>query len=177
MIAGGIYTLSWQGTATAKVNGVAIANGGNTSALAANTQVTVQFAGGTVTDAQFESGAAATPYQRRQLTAELLLCQRYFYVSLAALPGRCTTTSARFYIAFPVPLRTAPTTTIIGTTIAWEEAQVTSRGYLSAVLSSATLTINGGYFEITGTNANGVPTAGAFAQLNSTGSFQFSAEL
>lgn len=88
MIAGGVYTLSWVGTATAKVNGVAITNGGNTSVITANTQVVVQFASGTVTNAQFELGTVATQYQRRQLAAETMLAQRYFQVVTANWRGQ-----------------------------------------------------------------------------------------
>jgi hypothetical protein len=75
-IAGGVYTLSWEGTATATVNGAAITNGGQTAVLPANTAVTVRFIGGTVTRAQFELGTVATPFERRPPQAELALCMR-----------------------------------------------------------------------------------------------------
>lgn len=75
-IAGGVYTLSWEGTATATVNGTAITNGGQTAALPANTAVTVRFIGGTVTRAQFELGTVATPFERRPPQVELALCMR-----------------------------------------------------------------------------------------------------
>lgn len=76
-VVGGVYTLSWTGTATATVNGAAITNGGNTASLAANTNVTVRFSGGTVLRPQFELGTVATPFERRPLGLELSLCQRY----------------------------------------------------------------------------------------------------
>lgn len=92
MMAGGVYTLSWSGTATATVNGVAITNGGNTGTLTANTIAVVKFVSGTVTRAQFELGTAATPYQRRQLQAELALCQRFYCKSYQypVVPGTNT---------------------------------------------------------------------------------------
>lgn len=130
MVAGGVYTLSWIGTATAKVNGVAITNGGNTSSLPANTQVTVQFASGTVTNAQFELGTTATPYQRRQLAVEQMLCMRYYQTSYQgvapATPGAAAgrivdlaaSTSAygvlRVYLS--PPMRIAPATVVYNPT-------------------------------------------------------------
>lgn len=76
-IEGGVYTLSWAGTATATVNGAAITNGGNTAALTAGANVTVRFTGGTVDKPQFERGTKVTPYERRLPGLELDLCQRY----------------------------------------------------------------------------------------------------
>lgn len=77
-IIGGVYTLSWTGTATATVNGAAITSGGNTASLTANSNVTIRFSGGTVLRPQFELGTVATPFERRLLGQELVLCQRYF---------------------------------------------------------------------------------------------------
>lgn len=78
IIDGGIYTLSWVGTATATVNGVAITNGGNTSSLAGNTAVTIRFTGGTVSKAQFEPGTQATLYESRSPWLEMAMCMRYY---------------------------------------------------------------------------------------------------
>jgi hypothetical protein len=77
-IEGGIYTLSWVGTATATVNGVAITNGGNTSSLPDNTAVTIRFTGGNVSKAQFEAGTQATLYESRSPWLEMAMCMRYF---------------------------------------------------------------------------------------------------
>ncbi|WP_095180613.1 hypothetical protein [Pseudomonas sp. Irchel 3F6] len=77
-IEGGVYTLSWVGTATATVNGVAITNGGNTSSLADNTAVTIRFTGGTVSKAQFEAGTQATLYEARSPWLEMSMCMRYY---------------------------------------------------------------------------------------------------
>lgn len=121
-VEGGVYTLSWTGTATAKVNGVAILSGASTAALPANTAITVQFASGTFTRPQFELGAAATPYYRRPPDLDFSLCQRYFtksYAQTVAL-GTATAVSAdQGYgaiggsivtkIEFPVVMRTVPT--------------------------------------------------------------------
>jgi hypothetical protein len=110
MIAGGVYCLSWEGTATAKVNGVAITNGGFTSPLTANSDVTIQFASGTVTRAQFEIGNVATPFQRRPIALELAAAQRYYERGAAAQYGYSqpgATNAMRF--PFKVAKRTTPT--------------------------------------------------------------------
>lgn len=117
MIAGGVYTLSWTGTATAKVNGVAITNGGNTSVLTSNTQVTIQFASGTVTNAQFELGTTATPYQRRPLATEQMLANRYYQIVTANWRGQLQQASGAVDSNIQwTPMRGAPTSTPISAT-------------------------------------------------------------
>lgn len=115
-IEGGVYTLSWVGAGTASVNGVAIANGGQTSSLPAATNVTVKMVGA-VSKVQFELGAAATPFEHRHPGLELLLAHRYYYRNsstgqgLVATGGAYSTTSAAFVIPFPTVMRTAATLT------------------------------------------------------------------
>jgi hypothetical protein len=76
---GGVYTLSWVGTATATINGGAVVSGGQVT-LIANTTPNVTFFGGTVAQAQLEPGYVATPFEQRTIGAELVLCQRYYEV-------------------------------------------------------------------------------------------------
>jgi hypothetical protein len=75
-VVGGTYTLSWSGTATATVNTVPVANGGQVT-LPANTIATVTFSSGTVTNVQLEPGLAASPFEQRPYGVELTLCKRY----------------------------------------------------------------------------------------------------
>lgn len=77
-IVGGVYTLNWTGTATATVNGSVITKGSQTSSLTANTDVTIRFSNGTVSQPQFELGTLATQFESRPHPIELLLCQRYY---------------------------------------------------------------------------------------------------
>lgn len=124
-VEGGIYTLSWTGTATATVNGVAITNGGQTSSLAANTAVTIRFSGGTFTRAQFELGTFATPWQRRPPGTDLFLCQRDYSKSYALATAPSTAAANGRYVAagnasgtmsatiyLPASMRSAPTVTL-----------------------------------------------------------------
>lgn len=113
MIVGGIYTLSWTGTATATVNGTAIANGGNTASLSPNANVTVRFSGGTVGLAQFEQGTVATPFERRPIAYEETLCKRYFQVVLTSIRQQAINAGQAMSqgISFPVVMRATPTVT------------------------------------------------------------------
>ena len=108
---------------------------------------------------------------------ELLRCQRYYEYNGTSLIGRTTSTSHRFYWIYKTTKRTTPTHSLLSTTIAFEESQVATRGVTSAVLSGSTGDVLSTYIDITGTNSNGVPTAGAILQLNSGTVFAASARL
>lgn len=73
----GNYVLSWTGTATATVNGNAVANGASVT-LTGGVDTTVRFSNGTFALAQLEPGTKATPFERRSYGQELALCQRYY---------------------------------------------------------------------------------------------------
>jgi hypothetical protein len=123
-VGGGTYTLSWSGTATAAVNGTAATNGSQVT-LPANTQATVTFTSGTVSNAQLEPGTKATPFEQRLIGTELMLCQRYFYNSLdvaafgsfdtTPIPG--ASTFSTWYLPFPVTMRAVPTYTNLASNI------------------------------------------------------------
>jgi hypothetical protein len=73
-----------------------------------------------ITGVQFELGTTATPFERRAIGQELLLCERYYYryVSPAsnnlvgAWGGYYSTTALRVWTPLPVQMRTSPTLTI-----------------------------------------------------------------
>ncbi|MDH4581366.1 DUF2793 domain-containing protein [Pseudomonas sp. BN415] len=112
-IQGGVYTLSWTGTATATVNGTSISNGGQTSSLTAGSNVTIRFSGGTVSLAKFEKGSVATPFEARPYSLELQLCQRYCVVYTLgsgqgfAIGTSPDTSSAYSWILLPTTMRTS----------------------------------------------------------------------
>jgi hypothetical protein len=127
----GSYTLSWTGTATARVyNTGATPPSYAASPITvtldglANVEVEFEASGGTRTVGfvQFEDGVAPTAFKRNSSTleAELAACQRYFvsfnndntsgsstFMSPIGIVN--TTTIARFSIPLPVTMRTAPT--------------------------------------------------------------------
>jgi hypothetical protein len=77
-IAGGVYVLSYTGTASATINGTAVANGG-TITLPANTIARVRFSGGTLVNPQLERGTYPTLFDTPNTEAEELICQKYYY--------------------------------------------------------------------------------------------------
>lgn len=113
-IVGGTYVLNWTGTATATVGGTARTKG-ETFTLAANTNVTVRFTGGTFSDVQLERGSVVTPFEYRSIGQELALCQRY-YLSFSAVSWRMAGTPAGgigFWHYFPVYMRADPSVSLI----------------------------------------------------------------
>lgn len=126
IVEGGNYYLNWLGTATATINGTAVAKGGFVN-VAANTAITVRFIGGTYEMPQLELGGV-TPFEFRPPEIELALCQRYLFKTMAQAvkpqnqPAGgnsgalvcCLTTAAGFYAGectYPVVMRIAGTVT------------------------------------------------------------------
>jgi hypothetical protein len=109
-ILSGTYTLNWTGTATATVDGSAVAKGGNVT-LTGGTNATLKFSSGTFTQVQLEPGPVATPFERRSLGTELALCQRYYQHSMRVNLGGITSSGIGLYGAatLPVVMRANPT--------------------------------------------------------------------
>ncbi len=100
-ISGGTYTLSWQGTATATVDGAAVVNGGSVT-LTANTNAVVRFSGGTVSRCQLEEGDTATDFEYRPIGQERALCWRYYQIFPFPQRSVVTASSATgFYVLTP----------------------------------------------------------------------------
>ena len=123
-VQGGTYVLSWSGNASCTVNGAAVVNG-SPFALAANTDTTVQFSGGTFAMPQLERGQFPTRFDWRHFTLEQELSNRYCqfvstnsgdaFVSALAY----STTNAIGYLYLPTAMRAKPagtTTGVVGMT-------------------------------------------------------------
>jgi hypothetical protein len=111
-IEGGAYTLSWAGTATARVNGGAYLSSPITVAgLTAGANQTVEFGTGTVGKVMLTPGSQAVAYERRAPTVETQLCQRYYilFPTIGAWgygpPGGNVVAG----YSLPVTMRVAPT--------------------------------------------------------------------
>lgn len=116
---GGVYTLSWTGTATATVNGAAVTNGGQTAALTAGTTITVRFTGGTVALPQLEKGSIVTPFEWRPAAIEADMC--YWYCYRINCPSASTTVGTgafystvgcQIHVQLPKAMRTTPSVTV-----------------------------------------------------------------
>jgi hypothetical protein len=138
----GTYALSWTGTATATVGGVAVANG-TTVSITGGVDTTVRFSGGTFSLAQLEPGTRATPFEQRPIGTELALCQRYYQSQYVHMQSPAAA-GMIVPVYFSVPMRATPTATLLssGTQFNVISVSVSPRNFLSA------------YFQFTGTTAN-----------------------
>lgn len=83
-VEGGIYCMSWTGTATGKIGGGAFsASGVNSTSQTAGANLSIEFTTGTLTNVQVEPGTTATPFERRPYSFELQLCKRYLPVFIS----------------------------------------------------------------------------------------------
>lgn len=112
---GGTYTLSWSGTAQARVDGGSYAASPITvTGKTAGSNITIEFGTGTVTKVQFEAGASATNFERRLHSSELAAAQRY-YLAMTSRTIRVSGVAggvgqyADQTITLPVEMRAAPT--------------------------------------------------------------------
>ena len=119
VIEGGLYTLSWTGTAQARVyqgtpTGSYAASPILTASLPAGVNTVVEFNTGTLTRAKFEIGSVATPFNRQSLASRLADCQRYYARFQPVLIGYApATTPVAINGAYPVAPRASPTINII----------------------------------------------------------------
>jgi hypothetical protein len=118
IIEGGVYTLSWTGTAQARVyqgtpTGAYAASPIVTASLPAGTNTIVEFNTGTVTRVKLEIGSVATPFNRQSLAKSMADCQRYYTFGTVNL-GAYGAAGATFIAHSPLKatMRAAPTTTV-----------------------------------------------------------------
>jgi hypothetical protein len=159
-VVGGSYVLSWTGTATARYAVNSNTPSGNfavspilITGQTAGTTMSVEFTGagavgtssvatntGTLSKAQLEIGAVATPFEWRQYSDELLLCQRYLPAWLGLGPVGFglgySTTAAQVLFAYPVSPCTTPSGIIISNAA---DFSVAARGNAPVACSGVTL--------------------------------------
>lgn len=140
-IEGGIYCMSWAGTAQGKIGaGAYSASGVNSLSLTAGANTTIEFSTGTLTNVQFELGTGATPFERRPFTYEEQLCKRYYQAVYAGVRFQATGAgqACSSQISFPVTMRGTPTLTLL-----------TAGSATNAVGSQLAFTKNGFRYDIT----------------------------
>ena len=123
MIEGGVYTLSWTGTAQAQrfwqgtPAGVYAASPLTTASLAVGTDTVVEFNSGTVTRVKLEIGSVATPYNRQSLAKSMIDCQRYYQIGqmVYTFSGQVAGNNIYLMRSMPVTMRAAPTMNVLGT--------------------------------------------------------------
>lgn len=164
-VEGGVYTLSWTGTAQARIaiNGAATsgayaASPITTSSATAGQTITVEFGTGTLGKVQLEPGSTATVFERRPIGVELDLCARYLpYVTGASGQGvtppvdvgyTASTTLIVLVVKFNVPPRIAPNgiTVVNPTSFTGADgsgiANATTITFTASSIASAMLAVN-----------------------------------
>ena len=149
---GGTYVLSWTGTAQARYNGGSYgASPLAVTGIAASSNTTIEFNTGTVKYVQLEPGSVATPFERRAIGLEALLCQRYYQ---RIQPGTAyqgfgvgvyySATLAMMPIQFFVFMRAVPTCNASAYTNfqALPGGAVSSLGFYYATASGVTINIS-----------------------------------
>ena len=118
LIEGGVYTLSWTGTAQARVYqgtpaGAYAASPIVTASLPAGVNTTIEFNTGTVTRAKLEIGAVATPFNRQSLAKVQADCERYYklVLDLRILGYNAAAAPIAAAVTFQT-MRAAPTATV-----------------------------------------------------------------
>lgn len=147
-IVGGIYTLSWTGTAQGRVGaGSYAASPVTTGSLTAAANATVEFNTGTLGRVKFEAGSTATPWVAAPPQQELARCQRFYQTGTAVLFGYNATAAPLGFSLPIVPMRATPATTVPS------NSNNNITGFAIPALSGASLYPNG---TVTATGAYGI---------------------
>lgn len=135
------YTLSWTGSATGRVNTGAYVASPITFTGAPNTNVTIEFQGGTLGQVLLQVGSQATLWQPQPAQVEFARCQRFYQTCGSYALGVSgftlgQTDNIGVPVMFAVTMRAAPTINFVvgsrtgsGTTLA---ASVTPYGFAFA---------------------------------------------
>lgn len=167
------YAISFVGTATCEVDGVAKVSG-DTVALTAGTNAIVKFSSGTFSKPQLTKGASPAPFIHRSPQAELSLCQRYFVrVNDGYMMNSTQTTVTNSIVPLPVPMRAAPTLTLLSTTLDTVENGSAKTGATNAIADSV-ITTTGIWLQISGWTGL---TAGLPGMTRSVGWLDCNAEI
>jgi hypothetical protein len=191
----GTYTLSWQGTATARIYNTgatppSYADSPITVALDGLANVEVEFtaSGGTKTCGfvQLETGSVTTPFRRNanSLQGELAACQRYYVrfggdadYQFYGYSMASTTTAADSRLNLPVPMRVKPTSVEFSSLATQQNAGssvfAVSAVTLAAVYSNKFVASVG----ITSSNMTGGQVTSLLANNSLSSFIGFSAEL
>ena len=181
----GTYTLSWTGTAQARVYNVgssapSYASSPITVAISGNTDVNVEFNTGTLFQPQIESGDTATQFEFKMYQTDLALCQRRCFAMVlqgttGIFGGNTTYVSLSIYT--PVALRAIPTITIGGAAMTVAQPGINTASTTNASIGSGQFSNNVVSFNING-NWSGSLTPGVPVLITSAPALTiFSADL
>lgn len=120
-----------------------------------------------IADVQLEHGASATPFERRPIATEEMLCQRYLPVTDSAhVNGQAYGTNAAYFHApYRVPARVAPTGLLL--TLALSNYSVTNATFAYTAMTGGALSF--GSASTGGGSLTAVPSSSPFVAGNATG--------
>lgn len=139
-VEGGSYVLTWTGTAVGSINGAAAGASPQTvTGVSAGGSLYVEFSGGTLGKVQIEPGTTASDFERRPMSVEMTLCQRFLRFVPISLSGQ---TGGGYRNAVPISfpkMRTTPSVSAASAdpNLAQATLNVTSYGVDSATDESA----------------------------------------
>lgn len=106
------YTLSWLGSATGRVNTGTYVASPITFTGAPNTNVTIEFQGGTLGQTQLQIGTQVTLWQPAPRALDLARCQRFYFNFGCFFAGFGNGATIGYQFQFPVTMRASPTMTL-----------------------------------------------------------------
>jgi hypothetical protein len=112
---GGVFTLSWNGTALGIVQGMSAYQASPiTFSTTVGTQYYIEFATGTVGRVQLEKGSIATPFAWTPYTADIAQCRRFLTILPTGTRGGNGAAGVIEYtpVAFPTQMRVVPTAVV-----------------------------------------------------------------
>jgi hypothetical protein len=186
-IVAGSYVLSWTGNAVGRVynegaTGPSYQSSPFSVVLDGTANVIVEFTsstGSAVTlgNVQLEFGSRATPFEHRLVGVELSLCQRYFQTYREPrLRGAIGSSGTPFRMGMVIPpMRTAPTSSIIGGTIGIFDGSTASTPTFS-IGNDYTLQNHSVEYDLGGSGFNNFRPAMVY-YTGATGILNLSAEL
>lgn len=173
------YVISWTGTAQGRMDtGTYAASPIVVTGKTPGTQMQVEFGTGTLGKVQVEAGTVPTPFERRPIGAELLLCQRYLPALISGstsdfLPGAgfvSAATIATFIITFQVQVRVPPTGVAFSSSAHFTINTVIGGGVVGTIaLAGSVGGINS--VRISGTNSGMTPGQACQFYFNTAGAF------
>lgn len=116
----GNFTLSWTGTAQARLGAGGYSASPLTVALTGGTNSTFEFNTGTLSQIMLTAGSTAKPWIAVRPSLELISCQRFYQIVDANYSGHTTQAGANIVVQlfFATPMRIAPTGDYTGVTVA-----------------------------------------------------------
>ncbi|MDH0337655.1 hypothetical protein [Metapseudomonas otitidis] len=105
----GTHILSWSGTALGRIDGGSYSASPIIFNCNANSNLSIEFANGTVSMVQVQKGSQVMPYKHRPYMLELLDCQRFYQTGISEFCGAITSGNT-YYVRtqLKVPMRAVP---------------------------------------------------------------------